>query len=86
MTNPLWPTCGYSLLTPNEAGHLVVTDDFLRFLLERPELTPIASSCAAADVVALLACACVGALAYVCGCVLARVRLRLLLCGLSDLA
>jgi len=47
MTNSLWPTCGYSLLTPNEAGHLVVTDDFLRFLLERPELAPIASSCAA---------------------------------------
>jgi Family of unknown function (DUF6352) len=47
MTHPLWPTCGYSLLTPNEAGHLVVTDDFLRFLLERPELAPIASSCAA---------------------------------------
>ena len=47
MTHSLWPTCGYSLLTPNEAGHLVVTDDFLRFLLERPELTPIASSCAA---------------------------------------
>ncbi len=47
MTQPLWPTCGYSLLTTNEAGHLVVTDDFLRFLLERPELAPIASSCEA---------------------------------------
>ena len=47
MTQALWPTCGYTLLTHNEAGHLVVTDDFLRFLLERPELAPIASSCAA---------------------------------------
>ncbi len=46
MTHSLWPTCGYSLLTVNEAGHLVVTDDFLRFLLERPELAPIADSCA----------------------------------------
>jgi hypothetical protein len=47
MSNELWPTCGYTLLTPNEAGHLLVTDDFLRFLLERPELAPIASSCRA---------------------------------------
>jgi hypothetical protein len=47
MTNSLWPTCGYTLLTQNETGHLVVTDDFLRFLLERPELAPIAASCAA---------------------------------------
>lgn len=47
MTHNLWPTCGYSLLTDNGAGHLVVTDDFLRFLLERPELAPIASSCTA---------------------------------------
>jgi len=47
MSNNFWPTCGYSLLTQNAAGHLVVTDDFLRFLLERPELAPIESSCAA---------------------------------------
>jgi hypothetical protein len=47
MTNSLWPTCGYTLLTQKETGHLVVTDDFLRFLLERPELAPIAESCAA---------------------------------------
>ena len=47
MTDKLWPTCGYTLLTHNEAGHLVVTDDFLRFLLDRPELAPIATSCAA---------------------------------------
>jgi len=47
MTQTLWPTCGYSLLAHNDTGHLVVTDDFLRFLLERPELAPIAASCAA---------------------------------------
>lgn len=42
-----WPSCGYRLLAQDVDGHLVVTDDFLRHLLERPELTPIASSCAA---------------------------------------
>ncbi len=42
-----WPSCGYHLLAQNADGHLVVTDDFLRHLLERPEMTPIASSCAA---------------------------------------
>jgi hypothetical protein len=47
MTPNFWPTCGYSLLAHNDTGHLVVTDDFLRFLLERPELAPIATSCAA---------------------------------------
>ena len=47
MSHHFWPTCGYSLLTSNAAGHLVVTDDFLRFLLERPELAPIHTSCAA---------------------------------------
>ncbi len=47
MSLNLWPTCGYPLLSHNDAGHLVVTDDFLRFLLERPELAPIHSSCAA---------------------------------------
>ncbi len=47
MTHSLWPTCGYALLKTNEVGHLEVTDDFLRFLLERPELAPIASSCVA---------------------------------------
>jgi hypothetical protein len=40
-----WPTCGHSLLRENGQGHLVVTDDFLRWLLQRPELAPIAASC-----------------------------------------
>jgi hypothetical protein len=47
MTHNFWPSSGYTLLTQDDEGHLVVSDDFLRFLLERPELAPIASSCAA---------------------------------------
>ena len=40
-----WPSCGHALLLANGQGHLTVTDDFLRFLLQRPELAPIAQSC-----------------------------------------
>lgn len=42
-----WVDSGYHLLAQDSAGHLVVTDDYLRYLLERPEVAPIASSCAA---------------------------------------
>jgi len=42
-----WPSCGYRLLTTGADGRLVVTDDFLRALLLRPELAPIPDSCAA---------------------------------------
>lgn len=42
-----WPTCGYRLLAVDTDGHLVVTDDFLRHLLSRPELAPVADSCSA---------------------------------------
>jgi Family of unknown function (DUF6352) len=42
-----WPACGYRLLAQDAHGHLIITDDFLRYLLERPELAPITSSCAA---------------------------------------
>ena len=42
-----WPTSGYRLLTVDANGHLTVTDDFLRHLLSRPELAPIADSCSA---------------------------------------
>jgi Family of unknown function (DUF6352) len=46
MTHPdYWPSCGLALLSVNHQGHLTVTDDFLRALLERPELAPIAQSC-----------------------------------------
>ncbi len=42
-----WPTCGYRLLQVGADRHLTLTDDFLRSLLLRPELAPIAESCAA---------------------------------------
>ncbi|HEX6945648.1 MAG TPA: DUF6352 family protein, partial [Casimicrobiaceae bacterium] len=42
-----WTTCGYRLLSRGADGRLVVTDDFLRSFLARPELAPIAESCAA---------------------------------------
>jgi hypothetical protein len=39
-----WRSSGYGLLQVTAEGHLVVTDDFLRSLLERPELAPIPES------------------------------------------
>ena len=42
-----WRQCGYGLLEKTSDGHLVVTDAFLRSLLERPELAPVPESCAA---------------------------------------
>ena len=42
-----WPSCGYRLLTIGADGRLIVTDDFLRASLLRPELAPIPESCAA---------------------------------------
>lgn len=42
-----WPECGYRLLQAGPDGQLIVTDDFLRSLLQRPELAPVAESCAA---------------------------------------
>jgi len=41
----LWPQAGYAQLKKDTRGHLIVTDDFLRVLLLRPELAPIESSC-----------------------------------------
>ena len=41
-----WRQCGYRFLDKTADGHLVVTDDFLRSLLQRPELAPVAESCA----------------------------------------
>lgn len=40
-----WPSCGWRLLDQNAQGHLVVTDDFLRHLLARPELALVPESC-----------------------------------------
>jgi hypothetical protein len=39
-----WPSSGYRLLQKSEDGRLVVTDDFLRMYLMRPELAPIRDS------------------------------------------
>lgn len=50
MTNAhpdFWPTCGHALLTTQTDHHLLVTDAFLQHLLQRPELAPIPTSCAA---------------------------------------
>ncbi len=42
-----WVGSGYRLLRQGSDGRLTVTDDFLRSFLLRPELAPIAESCAA---------------------------------------
>jgi hypothetical protein len=42
-----WRHCGYDLLDKTAEGHLVLTDEFLRTLLERPELAPVPQSCEA---------------------------------------
>ncbi len=42
-----WRSCGFRLLQVGADGRLVLTDDFLRSLLLRPELAPIPESCAA---------------------------------------
>lgn len=47
VTHDYWPACGWRLLAQDGEGHLLVTDDFLRHLLERPELAPVPESCAA---------------------------------------
>jgi Family of unknown function (DUF6352) len=41
----LWPSSGYEMLEVDANGHLVVTDAYLRHLLSRPEIAPIAESC-----------------------------------------
>ena len=47
ISHDFWASSGYHLLQKDADGHLLVTDNFLRHLLERPELAPIASSCVA---------------------------------------
>jgi hypothetical protein len=41
----LWPGSGFRLLDRDDAGWLVVTDDFLRAYLSRPELAPVEEAC-----------------------------------------
>jgi hypothetical protein len=40
-----WPACGYRLLQ-TKSNALMVTDDFLRSFFLRPEMAPVAESCA----------------------------------------
>ena len=40
-----WTSSGYELLDVDANGHLLVTDGYLRHLLSRPEIAPIAESC-----------------------------------------
>ncbi len=47
MTQDFWRDSGYHLLERDAAGHLRVTDDFLRAYLKRPEVSPVAESNAA---------------------------------------
>ena len=42
-----WQSCGYPLLKRRADGRLAVTDDYLRLYYARPELAPVAESCAA---------------------------------------
>ncbi len=42
-----WRSCGFEHLELGAAGRLLVTDAFLRLYLQRPELAPVAESCAA---------------------------------------
>jgi len=42
-----WQSCGYNLLKRGTDGRLAVTDDYLRLYYSRPELAPVAESCAA---------------------------------------
>jgi len=43
----LWPSSGFHLLARDAAGHLAVTDEYLRAYLLRPEVRPTDESCAA---------------------------------------
>src|SRR5574337_570324 len=42
-----WLSCGHHLLDRDEGGGLVVTDEFLKAYLARPELSPPPDACAA---------------------------------------
>src|SRR5215210_348794 len=40
-----WLSCGHHLLDRDAGGGLVITDDFLKVYLARPELTPPPEAC-----------------------------------------
>src|SRR6202007_2585727 len=42
-----WLSCGHHLLDRDAAGRLLVTDEFLKVYLARPELVPPPEACAA---------------------------------------
>jgi hypothetical protein len=42
-----WLSCGHHLLDRDDGGGLLVTDEFLKAYLARPEITPPADACAA---------------------------------------
>ncbi len=44
--NDFWLSCGHHLLDRDEGGGLLVTDDFLKVYLARPELIPPPEACA----------------------------------------
>lgn len=46
-TRDFWLTCGHHLLDRDAAGKLLVTDEFLKAYLARPELIPPPGACAA---------------------------------------
>src|SRR5476651_2090656 len=46
-TKDFWLSCGHHLLDREEGGGLLVTDEFLKVYLARPELTPPPEACAA---------------------------------------
>jgi hypothetical protein len=47
LTKDFWLSCGHHLLDREEGGGLLVTDEFLKVYLARPELTPPPEACAA---------------------------------------
>ncbi len=44
--NDFWVSCGHHLLDRDDGGGLVVTDEFLKAYLARPEVTPPPEACA----------------------------------------
>ena len=45
MTKDFWLSCGHHLLDRDEGGGLIVTDEFLKIYLARPELRPPPEAC-----------------------------------------